>query len=57
VHIKRKYFNITTIVSPAFRTEGGIISGVKLAGGSMPLSFCLISHMAMANCSLFNFPL
>lgn len=45
------------MVSPAFRTEGGIISGVKVAGGSMPLSVCLISHIAMANCSLFSFPL
>ncbi|KYN32604.1 hypothetical protein ALC56_13085 [Trachymyrmex septentrionalis] len=29
---------ITTIVSPTFRIEGGIISGVKLVGGSIPLT-------------------
>lgn len=56
--ISGKYLSkITVIVSPAFRIEGGIISGVKLAGGLIPLSFCLISHIAIANCSLFSFPL
>ncbi|KYM97984.1 hypothetical protein ALC62_11330, partial [Cyphomyrmex costatus] len=36
--IVKKILIITTIVSPTFRIEGGIISGVKLAGGSIPLT-------------------
>lgn len=42
---------------PSFgRSEGGTISGDNTLGKSLPWIFCWISHMARANCSLFNFP-
>lgn len=36
--------------------DGGIISGVRVAGGSTPFSFCWTKYMARANCSLLIFP-
>ena len=36
--------------------DGGTMSGVRAAGGSLPACFCWINHMANANCSGFNFP-
>lgn len=35
---------------------GGTISGVKAAGGSIPLRHLATNHIAKANCSLFNLP-
>ena len=45
-----------TVSCPFGLIEGGTISGVRDAGGSLPDCFRLISHMASANCSGFNFP-
>lgn len=48
---------LTTTVSDIFLREGGIISGERLVGGSMPHIFRFISHIERANCSLLSFPL
>ena len=42
----------------ALRSDGGIMSGVRLCGGSVPwLTFCWIRYMARENCSRLSLPI
>lgn len=46
-----------TTAEAAILSDGGIMSGVSVKGGSMPLLvFCSIRYMARENCSRFNLP-
>lgn len=54
---RKEFYQLTTILSIGFLKDGGTISRGRTFGGSTPWSFCLISHIARANCSLFNLPL
>ena len=49
------YFQLTASC-PLGLIEGGTISGVNAAGGSLPDCFRFINHIARANCSGFNLP-
>lgn len=46
-----------TPTAEAVLSDGGIMSGVNVEGGSMPFEvFCWIKYMAKENCSRFSLP-